>query len=377
MNLKNKKKEKENNPQNSYEEISEKKTSKLGYIFLIIMVVLIIGFGEVILSDVKKIPEKPVPPSSCISISIENLSIFRSICSRFNETDKTFGLDIKYNRIKPSLREITSFNMDIRANEHEIRFLENTMGGSKKDYDLSLQEKMAGEDAIIDMPEIKNKITESQSQINALRSENSLLREKRNTVILKIKDSVLSLQESYGETYEHYKVRNAWYKLKIFFLTFIFVVPFFVFSLYYYFRLKKKNSPYAVILTATTTAFSILFLQVVGVFLYDILLKAWLGMVFSIFWELPFVRYIVYYGSVILIIVLFGGTVYYIQKKVFDPKKVAARRMKDKKCPKCSFSVDSQYHFCPSCGLQLKEICKNCEKMKVRYLSHCPHCGEK
>jgi len=54
------------NSQNSYEEISEKKTSKLGYIFLIMMVVFVIGTGEKIFSDLKKIPERPTPPSYCI-----------------------------------------------------------------------------------------------------------------------------------------------------------------------------------------------------------------------------------------------------------------------------------------------------------------------
>ena len=69
-------------------------------------------------------------------------------------------------------------------------------------------------------------------------------------------------------------------------------------------------------LTALTTSFSILFLQVIGGFLYDILPKEWLGRIFKFFLEVPFLRYVIYYGSVILVIGLFGGIVYYIQKKV-------------------------------------------------------------
>jgi hypothetical protein len=368
------------NSQNSYEEISEKKTSKLGYILLIIMVIFVIGVGETIFSDLKKIPERPTSPSRCISSSIANLeNLDYSNCpsyNGYNEVDKKFGLDTKFNNIKPELQKIFSLNENINSNEREIRNLENSIQRLNKDYDLSLQEKMADENTIMDKSGIKYQITNSRSQINSLNSHNTSLKNQRNSVISQITSSVKSLEQSYNEANEHYLTTSAWYKFKIFLLTLVFVLPFFILSIYFYLRLKRKDSPYTIILTALATAFSILFLQVIGVFLYDILPKEWLSRIFKFFLDVPFLRYIIYYGSVFLVIGLFGGIVYYIQKKVFDPAKVAVRRLKDKKCPRCSFILDSDHNFCPNCGLQLKEKCGNCGNPKIRYLAHCPNCGK-
>jgi predicted RNA-binding Zn-ribbon protein involved in translation (DUF1610 family) len=369
------------NSQNSYEEISEKKTSKLGYILLIIMVIFVIIVGETIFSDLKRIPEKPISPSHCVLIPTTNLKDLTYLnCSNYwssNEIDRKFELDAKFKRIEPQLQEISSLNKSIRSNEGEIRNLENNIQRLKKDYDLSLQEKMASEKAIMDKFEIKNQITNSRSQISSFRNKISSSEKLRNTIISQITSSVSSLKQIYDEAQNYYQTKKAWYGFKIFLLTLAFVLPFFALSVYFYLRLKRENSPYTIILAAITTAFSILFLQIIGVFLYDILPKEWFGRIFKFFWELPFLRYVIYYGSVIIVIGLFGGIVYYIQKKVFDPVKVAIRRLKDKKCPGCSFSLDSHHNFCPDCGLQLKEKCENCDNLKIRYLSHCPNCGKK
>ena len=285
------------NSQNSYEEISERKTSKLGYILLIIMVIFVIGVGETIFSDLKKIPERPISPSNCVLSSITNLENLTHLnCPSyrdFNEVDKKFGLDSKFNNIKSDLQQISSVNENISSNEREIRNLENSIQRLNKDYDLSLQEKMAGEDAVMDKSEIKYQITNSRSQIGSLQNNNSLLKNQRNSVISQISSSVKSLKQSYEEAYDHYLTVSARYKFKVFLLTLVFVLPFFIFSVHFYLKLKRKDSPYTIILTALTTAFSILFLQVIGVFLYDILPKEWLSRIFKFFLDVPFLRYII------------------------------------------------------------------------------------
>jgi hypothetical protein len=368
------------NSQNSYEEISEKKTSKLGYILLFIMVLFVIGVGETIFNDLKKIPARPVAPSYCIDYAIERPENITSVeCptySGFNEVDKKFGLDVRFNSLKPDLQKIATINKEIFANQREIQNLENDVREMNKDYDLGLQEKMADELAIMEIDQIKDQLINSKSEINNLRSRNSSLTSQRSAIILQTSNSVRVLKQSNEEAHEYYLTVVAWYKFKIFLLTLVFVLPFFILSVYWYLKLKRKDSPYTIILTALTTAFSLLFLQVVVVFLYQILPMQWLGRVFTYFLEVPFLRYVVYYGSVVLVIGLFGGLVYYIQKKVFDPAKVAVRRIKDKKCPKCSFALDSGHAFCPNCGLQLKEKCENCGNQKIKYLAHCPNCGK-
>ncbi len=365
----------------SYEEITEKKTSKLGYLLLIMMVIFVISVGETIFSDLRRMVDRPLGPTLCVSLAVQTDSFMDADCPRYgaewNEIDKEFELNAQYLVLKPKLIQIASLNERIQNNRRNIERSEYMIRERKEDYDLGLQEKMAGESApLINNDTTRQSITNASNEISALRNEITSLTREKTALVSTISEELKNLEASYDAAYEGYKTQMAWYRVKVFLLTLLFVLPFFVLSVWWYLRLKSKNSPYTIILTAATTAFSILFLQVVGVFLYEILPKTWLTRIFEFFLQLPFLRYILYYGSVILIIAIFGGIVYWIQKKVFDPVKVAVRRIKDKKCPGCSFLLDTHQDFCPNCGLQLKEKCAHCGKLKIRYLSHCPHCGE-
>ena len=51
-----------------YEEVSEKKTSKLGYLLLTIMVIFIIIAGQTVFRDLRRIPERPDRPTFCVHI---------------------------------------------------------------------------------------------------------------------------------------------------------------------------------------------------------------------------------------------------------------------------------------------------------------------
>lgn len=362
----------------TYEEISEKKTSKLGYFFLVLMVVFILIVGQTILRDLKQIPESPISPSKCILNNLENLdTLANSFCNSFNILDKKFNLDTKYNEIKPDIDEIISINKNLNSNKQEIQAQESRLEQVNKEYDLSLQEQIADEEKpILPKPQIKNDISDLTASITDLEQKNKSLETQKQALLSKISPQVEELNRRYDDANNHYEDVKAWYNIKVFLLTIIFVIPFFALSLYLYLRLKKKNSPYTIILTAAAFTFAILFLQVILTFLYDILPKEWLSRIFSFFMEVPILRYIIYYLSVIMVVGIFGGFVYYIQKKVYDPAKVAVRRLKENKCPGCNFNLDSKYKFCPKCGTVLKEKCENCGDLKIRYLTHCPNCGK-
>lgn len=368
------------NPSEEYEEISEKKTSKLGYILLILMAVFMIGIGQTIFFDLKKIPERPDSPSRCIS-SFKNANYLKNLSyaqnCRFTEIDQKFNLGSQYNNITSELNQIISLNKQISSNKISISSKEREIDRLNKDYNLSLQEKIANEQAIMDKSNIKSNITFKRSEISSLNQRNSSLENQRDRQIAQITPQINTLIKSYDEALEYYKDKHAYYKFKVFLLMLLFVLPFWGLSIYFYFKLKRKNSPYTIIVTAILGASSILFLQVVLTFLYEILPKEWLARIFKFFMEVPFLRYIIYYGSVILVIALFGGLVYFIQKKVFSPAKVAIRRLKDNKCPGCSFTLNPEHNFCPKCGQQIKEKCVKCNNFKIRYLTHCPHCGNK
>jgi len=362
-----------------YEEISEKKTSKLGYILLFMMAIFIIIIAQTVFSDLKEIPAKPNAPAYCIaslknSDYLKNLS-YQQSC-RFTDIDKKFNLDSGYNNISAKIDQIASLNKQISSNEASLRSNEREVSKLSRDYELSLQEKMANEKGIIDKSNVKDDVAQKRNEMDDLKKQNALLGKQRDVIISQVDSEIGTLTKSYDDALEFYKNMEAYYKFKVFLLMLLFVLPFFAVSVYLYLKLKKKNSPYTIIFTAIAGASSFLFLQIVLTFLYDILPKEWLARIFRFFMNIPFLRYVIYYGSVILVIVIFGGIVYFIQKKVFSPEKVAIRRLKDNKCPGCSFTLNAEHNFCPKCGQKIKEPCIHCNNLKIRYLSHCPYCGK-
>ncbi len=394
-------KNKESQGLEEYEEISEKKTSKLGYVLLIILALFLLIIGQKVFSDIKDIPQKPLSPTHSIEIYsdiehlrnlayppteyhqpakyiyIEPLETQKGLILEFNDTDKKFGIDKKFKAIETEINSIISLNGDINDIKSEINSQKAQLEKLLMKYDVSLQEVIAEEEPLMDKPGIKTSITSLNNEISLLNQQLAGKTAEKDSALNTIEPKLLVLKNSFDEALEYYKNKQAFYNFLVFLLKLVFVLPLFISSLYFYFRLKKKNSPHTIIATAILTASSLLFLQIVLIFLYQILPMEWLIRVFRALMEIPALKYIIYYGSVLAVILIFGGIVYYIQKKVFTLEKIAIRRLKDNKCPNCSFTLDVSYKFCPKCGKQLKEKCPYCNNLKIKGLACCPFCGKK
>jgi hypothetical protein len=373
-----------------YEEIHEKKTTGLGYFMILLMAVFMIIVGETVFSDLKRVPARPVAPAYCIeqitNTSYSKGSTYRSYppemfyggrsnCS-FGATDKRFGLDVIYQQIEPSLKIIADYSKEINNLNGQVSSAQSQIRQLESDYNLSLQEKMAGEQVLFNQKNIQSRITAQRSAITGYQGQISVLEDKKDAEEYKIQPQITQLTDRYKEALTFYERQVAVYKAKTFGLMLLFVLPFFLVSLNRYFALKRKNSQYTIIATGIMVASSFLFFQIVLTFLYDILPKEWLATLFRIFTQVPFFRYVLYYGSALLVIAIFGGIVYIIQKKIFDPKRVAVRRIKENKCPKCSFKLNDANDFCPHCGLGLKEQCGSCGNKRMVHLNFCSSCGK-
>ena len=363
-----------------YEEITEKKTSKLGNVFLIILIIFLFIIGQKIFSDVRDIPQKPVHPAFCAStysdIDLLKNCNFARKC-HFTEIDRKFNVEKNFRNIESQINNIIFLNKEISSIKNQISSNERELDKLLGRYDVGLQEIMSKEKPIIDKPAIKTSISFLNQEISSLNQKLAYKIKERNSRLNTIKPKLLVLKNSHNQAMNDYKNKMAWFNFIVFFLKLIFVLPLFVVSLYFYFKLKKKNSAHTIIAAAVLTALSILFAQIILIFLYQILPMQWLIRIFKELMEIAVLKYIIYYGIALLAVAIFGGIVYYIQKKVFDSKKVAIRRLKDNKCPNCSFSLISFYDFCPKCGKQLKEKCSNCGKLKIKDLLYCPFCGKK
>ena len=364
-----------------YEEISEKKTSKLGYILLIILVIFLIIIGQKVFSDIENISKKPVRPAYCIESysnidKLKNLNYSRSC--HFSDLDRKFNIDKNFKIIEPGINEIIILNTEIKSIEKQINSEKKSQNNLLKKYDISLQEVIAEEKrTLIDKSTTKTSIIFLNNKISSLSQKLNNKEIEKNNKLNLIQPKLVILKTSYDEALKYYENKKAYHNLIVFLLKLLFILPFFVLSLRFYFRLKRKNSPHTIIAAAILTASSILFLEIVLIFLFQILPMEWLMQIFKILMEIAVLRYIIYYGSALLVIVIFGGIVYYIQKKVYDPKIIAIRRLKDNKCPNCSFTLNQSYDFCPKCGKQLKEKCSNCNNLKMKNLPYCPSCGKK
>ena len=368
-----------------YEEVSEKRTTKLGYIMLFLMFCFLVGVGQTVFWDLRSVIDRPVSPAYCVrSLSVESLPSYNGCSSRysdcncrFTEVDTLYGLDTQFAAIESTLKGISSFNSSISQQQRNISTYERNISKTEREYELSLQEKIAEEEVLYDRTDNQGTIIQLRSQISAANREISSLTAQRDRLVESITPQVRNIEVAYDQAYEKYQSQSAWYKFKVFGLMVLFTLPLFVFTTWRYLKAKRKDSPYTIIFTAAMSATGVLFLQVVLTFLYEILPMEWIERIFELFMTVPILRYIVYYGTVALILAIFGGIVYFIQKRVFNPLRVARRRLKDNQCPRCSYKIHHTENYCPSCSLQLKTTCNNCQNARSVHLEFCSVCGER
>ena len=360
----------------TYSEISEKKTSKLGYLLLIALFIFLIIIGQTVFNDIRRIPDRPKGPAYCVNSFTGNLqSITQEPRCSFTEIDKQFSLDTLVAALIPDVRKIISVNQGISNNGNRIRTNDRTLTGVLKKYNLSLQETIANEDALMDKPEIKNQILSLRSENTKLNAAIKKLTSEREVLIKGVRAKVRELSAAHQKAKDLYYTKTAYYNFKIFLLKLLFVLPFFLIFLRLYLKFKQKDSPYTIIVTSVFFASTILLLEIVLIFLYDILPKQWLERIFRFLMESPVLRYILYYGSAVLVILLLGGIVYFIQKKIYNPKRVTLRHLKNGKCPGCSLDLRLAEKFCPNCGRAIRSECPECSHLQYRDLPSCPHCG--
>ncbi|UOD33816.1 zinc ribbon domain-containing protein [Deferribacteraceae bacterium V6Fe1] len=362
---------------NIKEDISEVKTSKLGYFLLILMVIFGLTAGNTILRDLSRIPKRPIPPSYCISgiskYSLKNIQTMPR-CN-FNEIDKKFEIDKIYQEILPDLSKLVNLNKQISTNYSLISKQQNERDKILREYDVSLQEKMAKEQKIIDKDDLKLRVTNIDKNIEVFNDEIRKLTVERDNLANLLSSKVTELQYRYNNAQKKYDRDVSIYKVKIFFIQFLFVLPLFIFVFRYYLKLKRENSKYTIIWTAINITVALLLAKILLIFIWMILPKNIFKLILSFINKIPFIKYVIYYVAIGIIFSFFGGLVYYIQKKIFSVKAVSYRRFKNKECPGCGFTIYKDSLFCPNCGNSLYEICPSCNEETLRNLKFCQKCG--
>jgi len=207
-------------------------------------------------------------------------------------------------------------------------------------------------------------------EVNALTGKISALSDQ-------LKPSDVKLKALYQNVLSDWRWQWRWYELWVFVLQSLFVFPFFFFVLRWYFRLSAKNSPYTIIATFVLATAAIFVVVIACKYFWSLFLAALLEGLWEIIKNIQILRSLITYAGMFLTIGLFGGSVYLLQKKIFDPTRAAMRRLRDYKCPACQFSLKLARNYCPHCGTQILEKCAKCQNARYTDLKACPYCGDR
>jgi hypothetical protein len=359
------------------ETVSERQTTKIGYVMLFLMVVFVVGIAQTIFFDLGQLVAAPDRPDTCVQRFADDNYVRTTVpvCS-FGEIDSQMGIDRLITDIKPTFEQVVARNVTIDNLEDDQRRLEREIVTQERAYELSLQETIADEQELFEANQIQ--LTISQLRNDKAAVDTSLASTKNNRAQLVVSYAAKrgELRTMYDFAEAEYDRQYGWYRFQVFLLMLVFVVPFFAVTTRYYLKLKRANSPHTIIAGAAMIAAALLFLQVVLLFLYEIIPSYWIEVIFSFFLSMPLLRYVLYYGSIVVIIGVFGGIVYFIQKRIYDPLRVARRALKHSQCPRCDFSITRHDTYCANCALVLRHECHVCSQSRSSHLPVCATCGD-
>lgn len=382
-------------------EETEKRTPKAGILLLIIMFIAGMFFGWSALDDLARIPSKPTALSNC-SYSFRSAYVRGEIVSSyesptlyeeypdyktksydpyqnclFNEIEKENSIPELFEKRQPVQKEITSLNNELNQVNRETGQVQPLIDQRAKEYDLGLQELQARiqDPAFPADAAQRESIKQLLTQHKALLEKRAELSSRLNSLQQEIKSIDNEIKEAYKPVLKEYNRQLRWYDFKVFALQFIFVLPFFWIVFALYLKQYRKNSPYAVIYLGILGVASVLLLRVILVWFWGLFLQSVLETIFRWLAEFELLRSIVFYGGMLLSFAVFGGAVYYLQKKIFDPRRIMLRRFRSRQCPHCQTDLNLSHLYCPNCGHQVREKCPQCGQDRFVNLPTCPHCG--
>lgn len=381
-------------------EPEEQKTPWLGRILLVILAVVLLYFGWVGLSDLGRIPDRPERLSRCSGLEfykgrIEKIEAERYFNIQYTEYDYQTqsqklavcvfssyevksGVPDAYKDAQLIWKEKNDIELtELQKLQTQLSEITAQISQKQREYDLSLQEIQAGRPPVgktsdqlrQELQSLRQQQQQTDQQLLAVNARIRLLEDQ-----LKEKESILV--QKLNQAIELYNKAWAGYKFWVFLLEMLFVLPFFAASLWFYFRLLRKNSPHTIILLPVVFVGAILVARSLILYFWASFLADLIEILLRLSGALVIFRVLLFYVGMLLAIVIFGGAVFLLQRKIFAPVRVRLRRLKSKKCPHCEAPMDFARNFCVACGSRLLEKCSSCGQDKYIDFKFCPYCGK-
>lgn len=383
-------------------EEDERRVPKTGLLLLLVMVIAGLFFGWRALDDIARLPQAPEALSFCSNRYFDNAFFYdrlihvptpsalyeenyyakfgyqNSSGCVFSERERVAGIPALFLERDNIENEVRPLRDTLRAVEESLQEIRYQIERITREYSIGLQEKGARvAQPIFPISTTAPSLSALRQEEERLLAEQTQLKGKIRSFDARFKEIDDRLKEAYRPVLRAYNRELRWYEFKVFVLQMLLALPLFWIVFGLYLRLHRKNSPYTLIATAMVVVAAVLFLRVMLVWFWGLFLQSLLETLWEWIQRYRILQSLVFYGGMILSFVVFGGAVYYLQKKIFDPRRVAIRRFRQKQCPRCQASLDLAGEFCPNCGYMLKKKCTSCGNSRFSDLPICPHCGAK
>ena len=388
--------EEQNSAYVPYEEIDAKRTSKLGYFFLVLMVVFGVWQGQNFLWALQESVSLPESNSYCLTMLAQYARVdtvrdvydsYDSYYGYYGDTEqkcvfsareKKLGIDKLYEKIAPIRTEISAIETMISSLNQQIGNAEVRRATVTSDYDISLQEKMAAtQNAVFNSNGLQNAINAIDTNILELNNDLTVATARKQTLEDTIVNQVTSYKSTIQDALDQYAHDMVVRQFKQFLLSLLFIAPLFTYVWRVYHRSKGKRSEYAIIWGGAVAMVGLILAEVLLMFVYQILPHKILQQIFAFFAAFDFLWAILYWLGFILVPLFFGFLIYLIQKKFYNKRAVMMRALKNEHCPNCSLKINHTMNNCPVCGYTLKTKCTSCGTMSMDGGSFCEGCGKR
>jgi hypothetical protein len=377
------------------------------------MSILVLIFGELVLLTLEQVPSRPENLSLCAKKFVDfsdvslhhqdslfnypssyqynwifeflNDPILNCRTKNLSNFEKSYpALYSKVNKLDNFLKRNVDAQIDqlISLYEQELD-TENKIDKLERKYGITLEEITAGQEVTViskqDFEKLKQQLSDLYSNQKKIKEQRQNLEKKIEVQLNNAKPLYSVLSGPYKKVEKDWKTKWYWYQFYIFLIQALFAFPLFFILYRKYLSLLKRNNPNAIIFAFLTGVSGIFVIQVITSWFWDLfLLKAilWLRPVWEFIKNSAFFQAIAYYFVVLFSAVFFGGLVWFINSKVYNPKKIFYRRLKKKECPICKTPLDLAEDFCPNCGTQILRKCNFCGNKTYRHFKFCIHCGK-
>lgn len=366
-----------------WEEISERKTTKMWYFLLFCMFICIFYTAINSLSLINDFFEKAKKPNSNLQNIVNTLDFkWENIYSDYyynstsyfeQEIDEETWKEIS--KASNIFKKIENLNYEKDIISQKIFEVEEKNRKLQKEYEISLTEKIAW--VSDESQKIKDEINQNQKDISDFEIKKTKVEEDIFT--LKKENSTLyeKLKTAFEKQNEKYKNDALVYKISVKATSFLFIFVIFLVLFKIYSRLKSKNSSYTIIFSVATFAYGLILVWLFLNFFWSLIPEEFLSLIYDFFETFEIFLLVLQFIWPVLIMWFFGFFVYKIQKKLYSKENILKRILRDKKCPNCSNSIDTSKNFCPFCAYEILETCPHCSEKTVTWVDFCYNCWKK